>query len=286
MAPPGHVSLLGPSDVLPVATAPLKSSAITQVHEMTDEAASELFIRVLGPEIVTQDFDALRFEAAARKQLVFSDAAHNQLPSTATSPSPPSPDAEPTALPPTYSTNLISSPYNIPGHYLDLTRLPNPSRLLALALTALQPTRPDYATAPYPLSLNFPAILTLLRTLLHHSSTPWPQTSFHLVSFHSTLRRGVDQAALASLDAAAHAEACASGGLLKYWFGKADLAGARTNLATCFWESKEHASRGGAGPAHQRARRAGGEVYERIAFRTWRLTVLEGAGGWRLEEWV
>ncbi|KAF1352882.1 hypothetical protein EJ07DRAFT_135512 [Lizonia empirigonia] len=285
MAPPGHVSLLGPSDVLSVATAPLKSSAITQVHEITDSAPSQPYTRVLDPAFVTQDFDALRFSAAARNQLLSTASAQNQLPSTASSPSPPSPDPETTNLPPTYSTNLISSPYNSPGHYLDLTLLPAPSRLLALALTALQPTRPDYATAPYPTSLNFPTILTLLRTLLHRSSTPWPQTSFYVVSFHSTLRPGVDQAWLGELDAAAHREACASGGLLKYWFGKADLHGDRRNLATCFWETREDASRGGKGPVHQRAREAGAEVYERIKFGTWRFTVLEGAGGWRLEEW-
>jgi hypothetical protein len=36
---------------------------------------------------------------------------------------------------------------------------------------------------------------------------------------------------LYKLDYESHAEACESGGLLKYWFGKAD--GERRNLATC-----------------------------------------------------
>ena len=112
---------------------------------------------VLHPSLVTQDFDLLRFSAAAQ----------NQIPSLASQPTTPrsTNDSSPSSPSPAHSHHLISSPYNTPGHYLDLRPLPTPSLLFALALTALKPTRPDYATAPYPLSLNFPTVLAHLSTL-------------------------------------------------------------------------------------------------------------------------
>src|SRR5690349_19158236 len=70
---------------------------------------------VFDPAFITQEFDLLRFAAAAFSQL-------------------PPPDNTPTSLletesttadtPPSYSPLLISSPYNNPGHYLDLTTIP------------------------------------------------------------------------------------------------------------------------------------------------------------------
>lgn len=233
---------------------------------------------VLNPAFVTQDFDLLRFEAAA----------HHQLPSFDSQSTTPdsSVDSETDlTLSHVYSTQLISSPYNTAGHYLDLTALSTPSRLFALALTALKPTRPDYATAPYTLSLNFPAVLSVLRSLLTKEGISWHTTSFYVVTFRSKLKQHVDQDWLYKLDFESHREACESGGLLKYWFGKADLEGERRNLATCFWASKEDAVKGGAGPWHAKARRAGREMYESIVFTTHRFTVLEGAEGYKFEGW-
>jgi hypothetical protein len=40
------------------------------------------------------------------------------------------------------------------------------------------------------------------------------------------------------------------------------------------------------GPWHRKARAAGRELYEKIVFSSWRLTVEEKAKGYRLEEWV
>lgn len=232
-------------------------------------------VLVLNPAFVTQDFDALRFEAAA----------HNQLPNTESESSTPNSDANINPLSPVYSNNLISSPYNNPGHYLDLKSLSTSSRLFALALTTLKPIRSDYATAPYTESLNFDIVLSVLRDIIQREGVVWKETSFYVVIFKSKLNSGVDQDWLYKLDYESHGEACKSGGLLKYWFGKADLVGDRRNLATCFWHSREDAYKGGLGPWHAKARAAGRSLYESIVFSTHQFTVTEGAEGYTFEEY-
>lgn len=188
---------------------------------------------VLHPSLITSDMDALRFDAAAFSQLSHIDRDFTteefETPSTVV-------DAHKrheSSLSNSYSTLLISSPYNIPGHHLSLTNLPLPSLLFAKALTALRPIREDYATAPYTLSLNFDTVLSVLRSLCTnaHSVPTYPETTFYVVVFRSKLRPGIDKDWLFKLDAESHAEACESGGLLKYWFGK--TSGEDRNLATC-----------------------------------------------------
>jgi hypothetical protein len=177
---------------------------------------------VLDPSLITQEFDLLRFEAAAFDQLpkIHVHPASTDLPHDNTSPNAPA-----------LSNLLISSPYNNPDHYLDLTTLTTPSLLFAKALTALQPLRADYATAPYTEALNFDHVLSVLRDLATADGFEWKETSFHVVVFRSKLKDGIDVDHLYKLDYESHREACESGGLLKYWFGKTD--GERRNLATC-----------------------------------------------------
>jgi hypothetical protein len=165
---------------------------------------------ILDPASVTQDFDELRFEAAASRQL---DALCSRSP---TAPR---------------SSQLISSPYNNPGHYLDLTTLDTPNLIFAKALTALKPLRSDYATVPYLTSLDFPTVLSLVRSLSAELKHTWKPTTFYVVIFRSQLKPDIDSDLLYKLDYESHREACESGGLLKYWFGKTD--GERRNLATC-----------------------------------------------------
>lgn len=264
-----------------------KSFTPTKVQESTDASSpqdlpsSDNSTLILNPTFITTDFDALRFEAAAYNQLPSADSQHT----TPTTPLDSDSDSISRSLSPVYSTSLISSPYNAPGHYLDLSTLAKPSRLFALALTALQPTQPAYATSPYTSSLNFDTVLGVLRHLIARETFPWKQTSFYVVVFRSRLRPNIDQDQLYKLDFESHREACESGGLLKYWFGRADLDGERRNLATCFWASREDAVRGGAGPWHAKARRAGRELYESIVFSTHRFTVGEGAEAWEFEDW-
>lgn len=253
------------------------------VHEQPTLAPG---IHVLHPSLIPTDFDALRFEAAAYTQLFdFPPPVASDLPPptpfnsvsdadpfippldkvehsehtppraelNATSPSSkltastwldrPTPDIKT----PRYSTHLISSPYNSPGHYLNLTTLTTPHLLLAKALTALKPARPDYATAPYSEALNFPDVLEVLRRLCRQAGVEWTQHSWYVVVFRSVLKESVVRVAgkradgklsvneefeeLYELDFESHGEACLSGGLLKYWFGSCDSQ--RQNLATC-----------------------------------------------------
>jgi hypothetical protein len=182
-----------------------KDGVEIDVSSVADEGDS-----VLDPASITQDFDELRFEAAASRQL--DDLTSRSL----TAPR---------------SSQLISSPYNNPGHYLDLTTLDTPNLIFAKALTALKPLRSDYATAPYLPALDFTTVLSLVRSLSHELDYTWKPTTFYVVIFRSQLKPDIDGDLLYKLDYESHREACESGGLLKYWFGKTD--GERRNLATC-----------------------------------------------------
>ncbi|PZC97756.1 hypothetical protein A1F97_06819 [Pyrenophora tritici-repentis] len=228
------------------------------------------------PASITTEFDELRFNAAAYTQLI---RRQDQNLSVHKIPDQENEREETSCL-------LISSPYNLPGHYLDITSpaLPTSSRLFALALTALKPIVETYATTSYTSALNLDDVLSLLRDLVREEEEfKWKETSFYVVTFRSKLKESVDNDSLYKLDAESHREACESGGLLKYWFGKTD--GERRNLATCFWHSREDAYKGGLGPWHRKARAAGRELYESIIFTTHRFTVLDGAEGYRFEDW-
>jgi hypothetical protein len=129
------------------------------------------------------------------------------------------------------ATHIISSPYSSLINQLHLPSLPLEARLLALSLTALKTTRPDYATAPYLASFNWSEVFALLRSLCAQSNHNWQSSEWYVVIFRSKLQESADRERLGLLDQMSHQEACASGGLLKYWFGETD--GERRNLATC-----------------------------------------------------
>ncbi|CAI6341201.1 unnamed protein product [Periconia digitata] len=251
------------TDPLPSKTASTKPKPTTTTQKGT---------KVLHPSLITTEFDLLRFSAAAAQQL--STPTHvltNQNDESNTED--------------LYSPLLISSPYNSPSHYLDLTTLTTPSLIFAKALTALKPLREDYATAPYTSSLNFSStILPLVRELAAAERFEWKEQSFYVVIFRSKLQDGIDGEWLYKLDFESHREACESGGLLKYWFGKADAG--RRNLATCFWHSRDDARKGGLGPWHAKARAAGRSLYEYINFSTHWFTILDGAEDFRFEDWT
>ena len=223
--PPLEVSTIDTSEV---ALTPPESKSLLHLHSL----------HLLDSECVTSEFDKLRFEAAAHDQLVFHDKQLHQPAADNSTLAISEQERNKTVSQPgqVFSTLLISSPYNTPGHHLDLSspHLTTASRLLALALTALKPSTPTYATASYDQALNFDTVLALLRDLIHEERFEWKETSFYVVVFRSQLKEGIDQEWLYRLDEESHREACESGGLLKYWFGKGD--GERRNLATCeFW---------------------------------------------------
>lgn len=160
--------------------------------------------------LVTDNSDALKFHAAASLQL---DFGHRNR-GTATS-----------------DDHLIVSPYNEPGHLLDMRTLDTPCQIFAKALSILKPIRDDYATASYIDSFNWQSVIDLVRELSAAENHEWRQQSFYVVVFQSSLNADADMALLHDLDSHSHKEATASGGLLKYWFGSKDEN--HRNLATC-----------------------------------------------------
>lgn len=173
---------------------------------------------ILDPSYITSDIDALRFSAAAFNQLSLSSHPLQGPFSTLVK-----------------SSLLISSPYNNPGHYLSLKTLDTQPLLFSLALTALRPTTPEYATTPYDQALNLSYIVSLVQKFASEENWTWKEQSFYVVSFRSKVKEDCDQELLYALDYESHREACESGGLLKYWYGKCD--GERRNLATCEFSS-------------------------------------------------
>lgn len=204
---------------------------------------------------------------------------------------------------------LVVSPYTEQEHLLDLDSLDAENRLLALALTNMNCLRDDYATAPYIESFNWDEIIATLRTLARETGHAWKETSFFVVAFRSQIPPTTVYAELGALDKAAHAEATASGGFLKYapvsspqvqdctehfsfltlvcyryWFGTPDADG--RNLATCIWRSQEDARRGGTGPAHRKAAGAARALYSHWKIDRHRLSIRDGVSSWAITDWT
>jgi len=110
---------------------------------------------------------------------------------------------------------LVVSPYVEQEHLLDLESLDVENQLLALALADLKCLRPDYATAPYLKTFNWPEIVETVKALARERNHKWKETSFFVVAFRSQIPPTTVYAELGALDKAAHAEATASGGFLK-----------------------------------------------------------------------
>ncbi|KAG8414820.1 hypothetical protein J3458_008728 [Metarhizium acridum] len=111
---------------------------------------------------------------------------------------------------------IVQSPYVDAEHLLDLESLDNENAFISLALARLRAVREDYATAPYTESFNWPEVLDELKQLVKTSGKGFKETSFYIVAFRSQIKPSTDYSHLGELDKAAHAEAIASGGFLKY----------------------------------------------------------------------
>lgn len=182
---------------------------------------------------------------------------------------------------------FVQSPYTEQDHLLDLNTLDYENALLAKALAKLRNTRPDYATAPYEQSFNWNEVIDELRALVRQnpagSSRPFKQTSFYVVAFRSQIKPETDYSHLGELDKAAHAEAVASGGFLKYWFGEPDAE--LRNLATCLWRSREDAIAGGKGPAHRKAAGSTRSLYAYWKIDQHRLTIADDVDSFDISPW-
>ncbi|KAK9774137.1 hypothetical protein AB5N19_06865 [Seiridium cardinale] len=179
---------------------------------------------------------------------------------------------------------LVVSPYTEKEHVLDLRSLDKENALLAQALVHFKSLRPDYATAPYTETFNWDEVVGELTRLVREEGHDWKETSFYIVAFRSQIPPTTVYAELGVLDKAAHAEATASGGFLKYWFGTPDQDG--RNLATCVWRSQQDARQGGVGPAHRRAAGAARHLYSEWRIDRHRLIIRGGLKSWDIVDWV
>ncbi|KUI61739.1 UPF0643 protein PB2B2.08 [Cytospora mali] len=180
--------------------------------------------------------------------------------------------------------HIVMSPYVEKEHLLDLETLDVENGILAEALTKLNCLREDYATAPYLETFNWGEVMDRVRELTTTRKHDWRETTFYIVAFRSRYVPGIDYSHLGDLDKAAHAEATASGGFLKYWFGtpNQDLR----NLATCIWRSREDAKKGGIGPAHKEAVQAVRTMYAEWRIDQHQLIIRDGASSWEITDWT
>ncbi|KAK5652056.1 hypothetical protein OQA88_10832 [Cercophora sp. LCS_1] len=179
---------------------------------------------------------------------------------------------------------LVVSPYTEKEHLLDLETLDPENQLLALSLASLECLCDDYATRPYLEIFNWEDIISRLRALARQRNHVWRETSFYIVAFRSRIPPTTVYADLGVLDKAAHIEATASGGFLKYWFGTPDAEG--RNLATCVWRSLEDARKGGSGPAHRKAAGSARSLYTFWQIDRHRLTIRDGIASWDITKWT
>ncbi|GAW20075.1 hypothetical protein ANO14919_095690 [Xylariales sp. No.14919] len=179
---------------------------------------------------------------------------------------------------------LVISPYTEREHLLDLKSLDMENAILAQALCHLKCLRPDYATAPYIDIFNWGEIIEQVKRLAQQKGHSWKGSSFFVVAFRSQIPPTTVYEDLGTLDKAAHAEATASGGFLKYWFGSPDKDG--KNLATCVWRSQEDARKGGIGPAHRRAAAAARDLYSHWKIDRHRLIIRDNVESWEITDWA
>lgn len=111
---------------------------------------------------------------------------------------------------------LTISPYTDKEHLLDLRTLDTENAILAQALVHLKCLRPDYATAPYIDTFNWGEVMEQVKCLVQREEHSWKGSSFFIVGFRSQIPPTTVYEDLGVLDKAAHAEATASGGFLKY----------------------------------------------------------------------
>ncbi|KAI7785453.1 uncharacterized protein LA080_007290 [Diaporthe eres] len=179
---------------------------------------------------------------------------------------------------------VVASPYTEAEHLLDLETLDAENQILGEALVDLKCLRHDYATAAYADTFNWDEVVGRVRELAAARNHGWRETSWYIVAFRSRYEQGIDYSHLGDLDKAAHAEATASGGFLKYWFGTPDRN--LRNLATCIWRNRDDARKGGTGPAHKEAIKAVRTMYAEWRIDQHRLIIRDGVSSWDLVEWT
>ncbi|KAJ7497286.1 hypothetical protein FB451DRAFT_224018 [Mycena latifolia] len=87
------------------------------------------------------------------------------------------------------------------------------------------------------------------------------EREWYCVVFRSKRKAGSDGGPLYAADKLAHEEAVHNGGLLMYWYGIPNQE-TGMNLATCIWQSRNHAIAANSRPHHIRAMKLAAESYE------------------------
>ncbi|KAL8809254.1 MAG: hypothetical protein Q9223_006685 [Gallowayella weberi] len=226
----------------------------------------EKLLRVISPQISASRFPLNLSAATTRSDLP--TLKHEDLEVQATAP----------------DDLLVVSPYTSRAHLLDLNLLNHAQILLAKALTILSPSTQAYATSPYINSFNWESVFGLLAARVKAEGFVWREQFFYVIIFRSQVPASTDRGDLAVLDAKAHAEAMASGGLLKYWFGTPDADG--RNLATCIWRRREDAQPGSSGEGHKAAMRATINMYTEWQVERRKLIVGDNAETWNILPWT
>ncbi|KAG5653039.1 hypothetical protein H0H81_002556 [Sphagnurus paluster] len=155
------------------------------------------------------------------------------------------------SLPDKYPSEPIAS-----GHPPLLTeiRLPDIDRAslsLHKALFNFKPIDAEYVNKSYAEAFNWSSLM-----LPEEEEREW-----YCVVFRSKRRAGSDNRALYDADEMAHEEAVRNGGLILYWYGIPNPT-TGMNMATCIWQSRNHAIAGTFRPAHAKAMRLAATSYE------------------------
>ena len=133
------------------------------------------------------------------------------------------------------------------------------------AAQRIHPVRPDYPDLPIEQGFDWPAIAG-------HGFD-----RLYLVVFRSVRLPDADLDLLRWFDDLAYAEALASGGLLRYFKGDADVR--RRCLSFCLWESREAALRAAGGKKHEQAASITARMY--VSYDLERYELAPGNGGGR-----
>ncbi|KAH8083785.1 hypothetical protein BXZ70DRAFT_575033 [Cristinia sonorae] len=164
-----------------------------------------------------------------------------------------------------------SFPHKLDGQRSPLsteTRLPDidpVSLALHKALHHFQPVTQEYAETPYEEAFNWSEL-----QLPVESEREW-----YCVVFRSKRKEGSDGGPLYEADRKAHEEAVQNGGLILYWYGIPHPV-THLNLATCIWQSRQHAIAANSRPHHIRAMRLAAASYERYELNRYRLSKVKG----------
>ncbi|CAN8101784.1 unnamed protein product [Discula destructiva] len=175
---------------------------------------------------------------------------------------------------------LVASPYTDPEHLLDLQSLDIENQVLSEALQGMRAVTEEYATSPYVESFNWDEVIDRVRELASARKLHFKETSWYIVAFRSQIKPTTVLPDLGALDKAAHAEAMASGGFLKYWFGTPNHE--LRNLATCIWRSQDDAKKGSVGPEHRKAAMAARSSYAEWRIDQHRLVIRDAVSSWEI----